>query len=204
MGAVIPAKILGLEGQVIKKVLFDEEAGRVRVMCDRDCRRRPVDHRTGRTGSVNRLLRRTVLDVPLGGWPCEVEIEYAESQGIPSLRDITFLSPGQVRVERLPFVSPKVRVTRRYARLIAGMARHMPISTVARHTGLSWDSVKAIECAHLDETIPIPDPRSLEGIRYLGVDEVARAKGQSYFVPDRKPPHPNNSKGSAGLSAMKN
>lgn len=172
MGAVIPAKILGLEGQVIKKVLFDEEAGRVRVVCDRDRRRRPVDHRTGRTGSVNRLLRRTVLDVPLGGWPCEIEIEYAE----------TFLSPGQVRVERLPFVSPKVRVTRRYARLIAGMARHMPISTVARHTGLSWDSVKAIECAHLAETIPIPDPRSLEGIRYLGVDEVARAKGQSYFT----------------------
>jgi len=30
MGAVIQAKILGLEGQVIKKVLFDEEAGRAR------------------------------------------------------------------------------------------------------------------------------------------------------------------------------
>lgn len=36
---------------------------------------------------------------------------------------------GQVRVERLPFISPEVRVTRRYARLIAGMTRHMPIST---------------------------------------------------------------------------
>lgn len=65
MGAVIPAKILGLEGQVIKNVLFDDESGRVRVVCDRDRRRRPVDHRTGRTGSVNRLLRRTVLDVPV-------------------------------------------------------------------------------------------------------------------------------------------
>ena len=88
----------------------------MRVVCDRDRRRRPVDHRTGRTGSVNRLLRRTVLDVPLGAWPCEIKIEYAE----------VFLSFGQVRVERLPFVSPKVRVTRRYARLIAGMARHIP------------------------------------------------------------------------------
>jgi transposase len=131
-----------------------------------------VDHRTGRRGSVNRLLRRTVLDVPLGGHRCEVEIEYAE----------TFLSPGHVRVEHLPFVAPKARVTKRYARLIAGMARHMPISTVARHTGLSWDSVKAIECAHLAETIPIPRPQTLTGIRYLGVDEVARAKGQSYFT----------------------
>ena len=172
MGAVIPAKILGLEGQVIKDIVFNEESGRVRVVCDRDRRRRPVDHRTGRRGSVNRLLRRTVLDVPLGGLPCEIEIEYAE----------TFLSPGHVRVEQLSFVAPKARVTKRYARLIAGMARHMPISTVARHTGLSWDSVKAIECAHLAETIPIPRPQTLTGIRYLGVDEVARAKGQSYFT----------------------
>jgi len=172
MGAVIPAKILGLEGQVIKDVVFNEESGRVRVICDRDRRRRPVDHRTGRHGTVNRLLRRTVRDVPLGGHPCEIEIEYAE----------TFLSPGHVRVEALPFVSPKARVTKRYARLIAGMARHMPISTVARHTGLSWDSVKAIEGAHLAETIPIPRPQTLTEIRYLGVDEVARSKGQSYFT----------------------
>jgi transposase len=172
MRAVIPAKILGLEGQVIKEVVFNEESGRVRVICDRDRRRRPVCHRTGRRGTVNRLLRRTVLDVPLGGHRCEIEIEYAE----------TFLSPGHVRVEALPFVSPKVRVTKRYARLIAGMARHMPISTVARHTGLSWDSVKAIECAHLAETIPIPRPQALTELRYLGVDEVARAKGQSYFT----------------------
>lgn len=167
MGAVIPAKILGLEGQVIKSVVFDEESGRVRVVCDRDRRRRPVDCRTGRRGQVNRLLRRMVRDVPIGGWPCEVEIEYAE----------TFLSPGHVRVEELPFVSPKARVTKRLARMIAGMARHMPISTVARHFCLSWDSVKAIECAHLFETIPIPRPQTLAGIRYLGVDEVARAKG---------------------------
>lgn len=172
MGAVIPAKILGLEGQVIKDIVFNEESGMVRVICDRDRRRRPVDHRTGRRGSINRLLRRTVLDVPLGGHPCEIEIEYAE----------TFLSPGHVRVEQLSFVSPKARVTKRFARLIAGMARHMPISTVARHTGLSWDSVKAIECAHLAETMPIPRPQELEGIRYLGADEVARAKGQSYFT----------------------
>jgi transposase len=172
MGAVIPARILGLEGQVIKSVGFNEETARVRIVCNRDRRRRPVDRRTGRRGGVHRLLRRTLLDVPLGGHRCEVEIEYAEA----------FLSPGHVRVEQLAFVSPKARVTKRYARLIAGMARHMPLSTVARHTGLSWDSVKAIEAAHLAETIEAPRPQTLTGIRRLGVDEVARAKGQSYFT----------------------
>lgn len=98
---------------MIKDVVFNEETGRVRVICSRDRRRRPVDHRTGRCGAVNRLLWRRLLDVPLGGHPCEIEIEYAE----------TFLSPGQVRVEALPFVCPHARVTKRYARLIAGMAR---------------------------------------------------------------------------------
>ena len=146
MGAVIPAGIFGLEGQVIKEVVMDEASGRVRIVCDRDRRRRPVDHRTRRRGGVNRLLRRTVLDVPMFGRPCEVEIEYAE----------TFVSPGQVRVEALPFVAPGAR--------------------------LSWDWVKAIECAHLTETIEPPRPQTLSGIRYLGVDEVARAKGQSYFT----------------------
>jgi len=173
MGAIIPGKILGLEGQVIKSVVFNEELGRVRVVCVRDRRRRrPVDHHTGRRGGVHRLLRRTILDVPIGGHRCEIEIEYAE----------TFLSPGNVRVEALSFVAPKARVTKRFARLIAGMARHMPISAVARHTHLSWDSVKAIECAHLAETLVIAHPQTLTGLRYLGVDEVARAKGQSYFT----------------------
>ncbi|MBL8820842.1 MAG: hypothetical protein JNL58_32810, partial [Planctomyces sp.] len=83
MGAVIPAGIFGLEGQVIKEVVMDEASGRVRIVCDRDRRRRPVDPRTRRRGGVNRLLRRTVLDVPMFGRPCEVEIEYAE----------TFVSP---------------------------------------------------------------------------------------------------------------
>lgn len=41
---------------MIKDVVFNEESGRVRVIGDRDRRRRPVDHRTGRHGSVNRLL----------------------------------------------------------------------------------------------------------------------------------------------------
>ncbi len=172
MGAIIQKDIFGLEGQVIKDIVMEEVSGRVRIVCRRDRRRRPVDHRTRRPGSIPRFLRRTVLDVPLFGRPCEVEIEYAE----------TFLSPGHVRVEALPFVAPGARVTRRFARLIAGMARHMPISVVARHTGLSWDSVKAIECAHWMATLEPPRPQTRVGIRYLGVDEVARAQGQSYFT----------------------
>ena len=172
MGATIPVGIMGYQGQVIKDIYVDESAGKVSVICRRDRRRKPVAARSGRVGSVHRYKRRTIRDVPLAGYACEVEIEYAE----------TYLSPSSIHVEALPFVAPKARVTRRYARLISGLCRHMPISSVARHTGLRWGSVKAIDVAHLSETIAMPPPSSLSGIRYLGVDEVARAKGHDYLT----------------------
>ena len=172
MGATIPVGIMGYQGQVIKDIRVDEAAGKVNIVCNRDRRRRPVDAHSGRAGSVHRFKRRTIRDIPLAGYACEVEIEYAE----------TYLSPSNIRVEALPFVAPKARVTRRYARLISGLCRHMPISTVALHTGLRWGSVKAIDVAHMSETVSMPRPQTLSGIRYLGVDEVARAKGHDYLT----------------------
>jgi transposase len=172
MGAVIPAGILGYEGQVIKDVRQDESTGKVTIVCRRDRRRRPVDSKDGRAGQINRWLRRTVRDIPLGGRRCEVEIEYAQ----------VFLSPSCVRVEALPFVAPGARATRRFARLVSGLCRHMPIDVVARHTGLPWHSVKALDAAMLAETVEPPRPELLSGIRYLGVDEVARAKGHDYLT----------------------
>lgn len=172
MGATIPTGILGYQGQVIKDIRVNETAGKVSIICKRDRRRHPVDPHSGRAGSVHRYKRRTIRDIPLGGYACEVEIEYAE----------TYLSPSNVRVEALSFVAPKARVTRRYAKLISGLCRHMPLSTVALHTGLRWGSVKAIDVAHLSETVSMPRPQTLSGIRYLGVDEVARAKGHDYLT----------------------
>ena len=172
MGTTIPLGIFGYEGQVIKHIEQDQAAGNVRVVCRRNRRHPLIDPRTGRRGRINRLLRRTVRDMPIGGSHCEVEIEYAQ----------VFLSPGHVRVEALPFVAPRTRVTRRFALMVSGMCRHMPISSVARHTLLRWETVKEIDAAYLSETLARPLPQTLTGIRYLGVDEVARAKGHDYLT----------------------
>jgi transposase len=163
---------MGYQGQVIERVEHDAACGIVRISCRRDQRVRPIAAGIGRCGGVHRIKRRWVSDLPLMGQACQVEIEYAE----------VFVSPSVVRVEQLPFVEPKTRVTKRYARLIAGLCRHMPISVVARHTGLRWNTVKSIDKAYLAETIKPVAPQTLEGIRYLGVDEVARAKGQDYLT----------------------
>ncbi len=124
MGATIPVGIMGYQGQGIQDIRVDEAAGKVSIPCNRDRRRKPVDPRSGRAGSLHRHKRRTIRDVPLAGYACEVEIEYAE----------TFLSPASIHGEALPFVAPKARVTRRYARLISGLCRPMPPSSSTAFT----------------------------------------------------------------------
>ena len=44
-------------------------------------------------------------------------------------------------------------------------------------TGLAWRTVKAMDRDHLQATLPALHPRDIAGVRHLGVDEVARAKG---------------------------
>ena len=42
--------------------------------------------------------------------------------------------------------------------------------------------MKNIDKAYLADTIPALDPTHLADLKYLGVDEVARAKGHDYMT----------------------
>ncbi len=66
--------------------------------------------------------------------------------------------------------------------MISGLCRHMSIQAVSRHLGPRWETVKNIDKAYLEETLPALDPTQLTGLKYLGVDEVARAKGHDYMT----------------------
>jgi len=57
-----------------------------------------------------------------------------------------------------------------------------PAWAVARWTGLAWRTVKEMDRSHLQATLPALKPRDLTGLRFLGVDEVARAKGHDYVT----------------------
>lgn len=171
MGVTIPKGILGLRGQIVKSVDL-ESHGVVRVHCRRDARYQPVDARTGHRGRTNRRLRRTVWDVPLFGHRVALDIEYLEI--VVGARDR--------RVERLAFVDAGGRYTYRLGELISALCRHLPISAVARWTGLAWATVKELDRHHLQSTLPALKPRDLTGLRFLGVDEVARAKGHDYVT----------------------
>lgn len=171
MGRAIPGMMLELRGQVVKAVEWNRESSEVVIRCDRDRRFKAVEYRRGTPGLIERYLRRTILDVPLAGKRCLIDIEYAQ----------VFVH-NKVRVEGLSFVAPGQRVTNRMARLVSGLCRHMSISAVARYSGLSWDTVKNLDKQCLAEQMPPLRPDLLEGLRLIGVDEVARAKGHDYLT----------------------
>lgn len=171
MRTTIPAGIVGLRGQVVNAVTVESD-GVIGVSCRRDARFVPVDAVTGHRGRPNRWRHRRVWDVPMFGRRVALDIEYLE----------IVIGARDRRVERLDFVEAGARYTRRLAELVSALCRHLPISAVSRWTGLAWRTVKDMDRAHLKATLPVLHPRDIVGVRLLGVDEVARAKGHDYVT----------------------
>lgn len=172
MSAVIPAKIVGFRGQCVKFMHWDENEQALQVRCDRDRRFVPVLPVSGQRATVNRRLRRWIRDLPLWGRKVWVSIEYYQ------LKD----GATDRRMEHLPFVDPGLGFTHRFSRFISQLCRYMSIAAVARYSGLAWRTVKAMDRRALRATLPALEPGALTGLRCLGVDEVARAKGHDYVT----------------------
>ena len=172
MGIGIPKDILCLKGQRVNEVQLEQERQQVVIYCNRDRRRKAVDPVSGKRGTINRYIRRQVRDVPLFGYPCIIEIELAQ----------VFTGKNERRIEHCEFVDKGCRFTHRFCRMISGLCRHMSIQAVSNHLGLRWETVKNIDKAYLVETLPALDPTQLTGLKYIGVDEVARAKGHDYMT----------------------
>lgn len=172
MSLNLPPEIMALKGQIINKIELDEGDQKVIIRCQRDKRRAVIDPLTGLKGRVNRLVKRQVRDTPLGGRSCWIEIELAQ----------VYLSKNERRMEHCPFVAKGNYYTHRFCRLISGLCRHMSIESVSRHLGLRWESTKNIDKAYLHSTLPALDPTQLTGLKMIGVDEVARAKGHDYMT----------------------
>ena len=88
---------------------------------------------------------------------------------------------GGTRVERLPFVMPGFRMTRRFFERIAALCTRMPIEVVAQMAKLSWATVakvdgRAIELGLGDRAL------DLTQLRWIGVDEVSWTGGRRYFT----------------------
>jgi transposase len=168
----ISSQILSLPGQRVKQVQHDVDRQRLTITCTRDRRFRVLDPTNNKPASINCYRRRTIRDLPLCGWDCHLEIELVQ----------VVSSTGRRLLEAADFVDKGSRYTARFCRMVSGLCRHMSISTVARHLKLRWETVKNMDKAYLETTLPALDPSQLKDLKYLGVDEVARAKGHDYMT----------------------
>ena len=172
MSIALPVAIFNLPGQVVKTVKFDQSSNQLIFLCRRDKRHKVADPVTGQSGTINRYVRRRIKDIPLCGCYSIFEIELAEVR----------LPNGSRRIEKACFVEKGCYYTKRFCQLISGLCRHMTIQSVAKHFNLRWETVKNMDKFYLQETLPALDPSQLKNLKYIGVDEVARAKGHDYMT----------------------
>jgi transposase len=172
MSTNIPANILSLKGQRVNKIEHHQERQQVLIHCSRDRRTKTIDPVTGKKGTVNQYIKREVRDVPFLGFPCVLVIELAQ----------VWTGKNARRLERCEFVDKGSRYTKRFCRLVSGLCRHMSIQAVSRHLSMRWETVKNMDKYYLESSLPALDPSQLIGLKYIGVDEVARAKGHDYMT----------------------
>jgi len=172
MSLNIPSKILALKGQRINQIQFDNEKNQVLIQCLRDKRMAVVDPVTGLNGRINCLVKRKIRDMPLLGRMCTIEIELAQ----------VYINKNERRIEHSLFVDKGAHFTHRFCRLVSGMCRHMSIQAVSKHLKLRWETTKNIDKNYLHNTLPALEPGQLQNLKYIGVDEVARAKGHDYMT----------------------
>lgn len=167
----ISSTLFELPGQSIQSIMLDNE-DTVVIQCRRDRRRKPIDPRTNQSGTINRYVHRRVRDLPVSGHPCVIDIELAQVS----------TSTFERRIEHCEFVESGARYTTRFCNMISGLCRYMSIHAVSKHLNIRWETVKNIDKAYLLSSLPSLDPKTITGLTYIGVDEVARAKGHDYMT----------------------
>jgi len=128
-------------------------------------------------GGVAASTQNQIRDLPL--------FEYAVELWVPRLR-LACPRCGP-RLERLDWLDPHARVTRRLAESVARLCAGTSVRHTARWFGLDWKTVKAIDFRHLERSL---GPPNLDGVRLLAMDEFAIQKGHRYATvvvdPERK------------------
>lgn len=84
-----------------------------------------------------------------------------------------------IYVERLEFVEPYARVTKRLARYVHDLCKVMTVKEVAEHLDLDWKTVKQIDKTFLEEEFGQTD---YKGLTILAVDEISRGRHHDYLT----------------------
>ncbi len=108
--------------------------------------------------------------VPMWGIPVELRYEP---------RRVSCPRCEGVRVESMPWVSGKQRMTRALMVTLAIWTRVLPWKQVARLFGCAWGTVAAAVEEAVGHGIA---NRDLEGLTHIGIDEISRKRGHVYVT----------------------
>jgi transposase len=84
-----------------------------------------------------------------------------------------------IRQVTLPFADPRRRYTRAFERYALGLSRLMTIRDVARHLGVSWDTIKDIQKRDLQYRFRKP---RLSKLKQIAIDEISIGHGHRYLT----------------------
>lgn len=119
--------------------------------------------------TYDHLDKRKFSFVPL--WNIPVSFEY-------HMRRVDCPECG-VKVEKLPWADGKSQTTKAYQIFLAGWAKKLAWSDVARSFGSSWDTVYRSVKVMVEYGL---EHRDLTGVTAIGVDEIQYAKGHQYLT----------------------
>lgn len=168
----------GLQGFAVAEVDYEEAvpgaaARRVKVVRLTDLRR---EHRCPCCG--RRIPEALFQEVAPRRWR---DCSLGEAVTYVEITPWRIACCGGSRVEAFPWEAPGHRMTRRFFERVAALCTRFPIQEVARLTGLSWDTAARVD----KEAIALalgPEGPSLDGLRWIGIDEVSRTGGHVYFT----------------------
>lgn len=141
-------------------IIFHIEKLREKQICA-DCGSRKVIKK----GSITRQLR----TLPIGRKKVFL---------LMHLHRLYCLCCGALKLEPLFLSLPKKRWTKALGRYIVDLLHHSTVEDVAKHLGMSWNTIKEIHKWALKIRYK---RRKIKHLKYLGVDEIAVQKGHKYL-----------------------
>jgi transposase len=85
----------------------------------------------------------------------------------------------KVRQVKIDFADPRVTYTKSFQQYALELSRYMTIKDVAEHLEISWDVIKDIQKADLQQRFSRP---KLSHLRQIAMDEISIGKGHRYLT----------------------
>jgi len=158
----------GIVGYYYLRTLYEE--GKVFFGIGQEKHRLRCSACSSRNVKLRGKTKRRFQSLPIGGKQTFIDFEIPRVE----CRDC-----GLVRQVKVRFADPRRTYTRPFERYVLDLSRHMTISDVADHLGISWDIVKDIQKRHLTKRYKRP---RLKHLRRIAIDEICIGKGHKYLT----------------------